>query len=477
MQLHSKYSKILVIDAVLFVVSIVPFLLNHNQAIRYSPYNYFMMQFLIVGLLFSIDKPNRNRFLLSPSFIAVSYLNVNFLIGSVVFMKGLVYEFVLVPYHEWDHVNISTGYFNLINFFIINTFFVSKKLHIPKFKIFYDAARADKKALLITGVVLLAIFSFVGIDLSFFSSSPADFYIIPKSLGAIMIFVVLFNNYKLKYRIICYALIIVVFAVSSYEDKRDAIFLTLPILLLESTRFELTLDVKKLILFSFSAIFLSYLIMVMSILRGYGQFKPNGFLDATQYVDEYIRSTTFIPSFMNNIEVSYTYFHSNNAIEKIIEDPGRMSYGSTIIKPLFILVPREFFPGKPSSIIDLYTRTFSLEMRREGFSAPISFQSEMFWNFHVVGIAFGAIFFFIFNSVYLNIVNLIHRYEIINYVPLLYIYQQSLVMFRGSGLDQYIIDIILSFIIFTLVKIVLRLLVTRKRVRSKEHFAGRTWPL
>jgi hypothetical protein len=87
----------------------------------------------------------------------------------------------------------------------------------------------------------------------------------------------------------------------------------------------------------------------------------------------------------------------------------------------------------------------------------------MFWTFHFLGILALIIFFIIFNSIYLNIVQSIEDGNIINYVPLLYIYQQSLVLFRGSGLDQFIIDVILSFIIFAFVKMLIKLLVSRKQ--------------
>lgn len=461
--MSSRLKTIAVADLLLLIVSVVPFFLSHSQAAAYSPYNYFLAQTLVLVIGFLIPPEKRNLFLLSPSFIAVSYLNINSLLGSWALKNGYSFEVMLIPYGNWQHLDYSTGFFNIINFFIINTYFLSRRFKIKRAPVLYDMQKVGKLTSAALGLLLIIIFSFVGINLSFFSGDPSDFYVIPKSLGAILIFVVLFRFYKLKFRLICYGVIIVIFAASSFEDKRDAIFLLLPILLLESTRYSFTLGVRKLFIGVVTAFFVGYLIIVMSILRGYGEYDPRGFWNATSYVDDYMASETFIASFMNNIEASYTFFHSHNAIENVINDPDLLSHGSTLIKPLFIFIPRTYFPEKPESIIELYTNSFSREMRSAGYSAPISFQSEMFWNFHFFGIIAAIFFFFFFNSIYLNIAHLIKRDEIINFIPLLYIYQQSLVLFRGSGLDQYAIDIIISFAVFAIVQLIARVLSKSRR--------------
>lgn len=470
--MNTRVKAIVVTDFLLLMVSIVPFLLVHRQAVGYSPYNYLVVELLVLLLAFFIPSEKRNLFLLSPSFIAVSYLNINSFLGSWALKNGYSFDVMLIPYNNWEHLHLSMGFFNTINFFIINTYFFSRKLSFKRVPVVYDMRKVGKLTLSTIGLLLIIIFSFVGIDLSFFSGDPSDFYVIPKSLGAILLFVVLFRFYSLRFRLIGYAIIIVVFAVSSYEDKRDAIFLLLPILLLESTRYSFTLGVKKILLALVTTAFIGYLIMVMSILRGYGEYNPKGFWNATSYVDNYVESETFIASFMNNIEASYTFFHSHNAIEKVINDPRLLSFGSTIIKPLFIFVPRTYFPEKPDSIIELYTNSFSSEMRSLGYSAPISFQSEMFWNFWFFGIFAGVFFFFGFNCIYLNIIQMVKDHRIVNFIPLLYIYQQSLVLFRGSGLDQFTIDIILSFVIFGIVQLITRLLSSsKKRQASRNDFA------
>lgn len=460
MNLRNQYASYVFLLIIGF--SIVPFLLDHTMARNYSGYNYFILESLMILLAFFQNKENRSKFLLSPSFIVVSYININFFIGSIVFNSGLVIDFVLIPYSQWKYQHMTMAYFNCANLFIIMSYLVAHKVKILSLTNFYDLKKVSNQSLIIISALLIFLFSFLKIDLSFLGAD-GSFHIIPKSLGAILIFVVCFRSFNLTYRILSYLLVIFLFAVAAFEDKRDAIFLLLPVFLLEFTRYAITINFKKIILGCFVIGFISYLIIVMSILRGYGGFEAKGFFDATKYVKQYIYSESFIPSFMNNIEVSYTYFHSNNAIEYVLEDPSLMTYGSTLIKPLFIMFPRYMFPWKPDSIIHLYTSTFSKEMRDRGVSWPVSIQSELFWNFHFAGIIIGAFLFFIFNSVYLKVVDLIVKDEIINSIHLLYIYQQSLVLFRGSGMDQFIIDIILS----TLFVVILKLIIKSLTVASK----------
>jgi hypothetical protein len=255
-----------------------------------------------------------------------------------------------------------------------------------------------------------------------------------------------------------YIATILIFALSAAHNKRDAIFLLLPILLLESTEFNIRFNPRIIFFTTLGSLAVGYLIIVLSIIRGYGEFKPKNFLDACKYVPDYVKSDYFIPSFMNNIEASYAYLHSNRAIEYIINNPNEIVHGKTLIKPLFAFIPRKFFPSKPESIIHLYTNTFSKEFRAQGGSWPISFQSEMFWNFHFFGIVFCALFFFIFNSVYLNILNIITSKNIINFIPLLYGYQLILTLVRGSGMDLFMVYFIFSSIFFFVLKFIVELL-------------------
>ncbi|WP_282088017.1 hypothetical protein [Aquimarina algiphila] len=461
MKTYLLNKNVLSLLGIYLLVSIVPLFLSHSFALSYSFYNYATIQILIFGILFCLKEEKRNIFLLSPSFIAVSYINLNFLFGSIVFKQGLVFDYVLIPYQSWENYGLVIGYFNLINFAIIASFFLSRQIKFfSRFKLICDFKKYSNGVLILIGLTIVLAFSYFDLSLDFLGGD-GDFSIIPKTLG-ILIIIVCFSRFpSLTKRLIGYLIIIAFFSAISWENKRNSIFLLLPILLLESRNFKVKLNLKKVALLSFSILLLLQLILAMSIFRGYGGYKPKSFLEANGYVFDYIQSKEFIPAFMNNLEISYTYFHSNNAIQTILKDPEKITYGETLIKPFFIFIPRRMVSFKPRSIIHHYTITVSSNYRSKGGSWPISFQSEMFWNFHFFGIFVGFLFFIILNSVYLNIRSLIVDGDIINFIPLLYFYQTTLVLFRGSGLDMFTVFIILATVFSVFIKLTTKILLNK----------------
>ena len=197
----------------------------------------------------------------------------------------------------------------------------------------------------------------------------------------------------------------------------------------------------------------------MSILRGYGGYKANNFFEASTYVFEYTSSQFFLPAIANNLELSYTYLHSNNVIEYVKR--GKMDYtlGETFVKPFFIFIPSSIIE-KPKNSIGYYTETYDKEFREEGGSYPVGIQSEFYLNFGMLSLFFVIPFFVFFNTLYRWTLKLIERKEIINYIYLLYGYQIFLTLVRGSGLDIFTVYIIILLFCFYLYKISIKLLFT-----------------
>ncbi len=444
--------------SLLFILGIVSFFFTHNQAVNFSTYNYAIAQLLLLSVFFSIDKDKRNIFLLSPSFVAVSYVNVNFLFGSIAFKEEVVFSHLLSIYYQWDNYEVVMAYYNLANVFIIISFFFSSRLKIPfKFKQICDLRKRPKIILKCLALLLIIIPTYIELDLSLLGGA-GSFSNIPMAVGAIILIVCIFQENKLSKRILYYTLIIVFFCMVSWEDKKDAIFLLLPIFLLEFIKFKLNIKLKQIFILCFIVLLGLYLVIIMSIMRGYGEYKVKSNLEASSHVLDYIKSGYFLPSVMNNLEISYVYAHSNNAIVTASKNPDRLVYGETFLKPFFIFVPREYFAVKPHDIIHYYTASVSEKYRETGGSWPVCFQAEMFWNFHFFGVFSGLLFFVVLNSLYLTIIPLIKEGNIINYIPSLYYYQCLLVLFRGCGLSMFLVFIFLTFLIFISVKFIMKLL-------------------
>ena len=95
----------------------------------------------------------------------------------------------------------------------------------------------------------------------------------------------------------------------------------------------------KLIAVSVLFCYPAFIIITMSVARGYGGEQHNTLISAFSAVPDYIFSPMFLSGFLANIEVTYFHFHAVNSIDMVVKDLELLSYGETFIKPLFIFVP------------------------------------------------------------------------------------------------------------------------------------------
>ncbi len=422
----------------------IPFFLDNKTAFDYEFYNYCILQIILFALAISL-KEKGFRFILSPSVIAISYINLNFMFGSYLFSNDLVFTKLLPDYKNWNFFSLRIGYFNLINLIILLCYFIKIDFKSKKYLI------ADLKKINYKIIFFVTILFFI-ISLFF----EYEFSIVAKSLLAICIFIIVYERINFKKRIFIYLFVILLFSLFSTESKREAIFLLLPIILLETSRLKFKFSFKKTFYSFIGFSFVIYLILVMSILRGYGGFKSTNFLDASKNVVNYIKMEAFIPSIANNLEISSTYLHSNNVIEYINKDKMSLLYGETMIKPFFIFIPRSAYKDKPKSAIDHYTSTFDSAFREKGGSYPVSVQSEFYLNFGWFAIILIIPFMLLYNVVYKNIFKLIKNRNILNYAYLLYTYELYLVLVRGSGLDIFLVYFFILITLFLFYKIILR---------------------
>jgi hypothetical protein len=234
-----------------------------------------------------------------------------------------------------------------------------------------------------------------------------------------------------------------------FDNKRDVIFLLFPISLLEIVHNKLEYKKNTLIYILIIIILTFILIIFMSIKRGYGNFGNNinlyDFVSMFNNSISYITSSNFVAYFFNNIEVNYVFFHTFNSIEYIINDFEKIQLGSTLIKPIFIFIPRDILNIKPQSIIDLYTLSFDSNFRKSGGSWPINIFCELFWNFHLFGIIFLYPLFYFLNLSFSKLIYLIKTGLIINNIWFLYMFKEIISLFRGSGFDIFIVNLIISF--------------------------------
>lgn len=444
---NSYFLKILIHLGLLLILTLA-ISLNVELAKKYSHLLFLSQLMLMYGYLYT----KKYFFLfLTPIMLVILYIDISFTLGSYAFYNNLV--LIRADYNDylnWEHTNTISLYILVINTFLfyLDLLFTKKYLNIySKFKIDNESYFNIKtKYLQNIAIIFFIIFFFIPFDVSFLGGS-GNMAGVPMTISAlILILIVSYSNSKYKYLI--YILILIGFASFSYASKREAIFFIFPIIFLEiylnrvKVNFQL---IMKLLLIGF---FLLFLILIMSIMRGYGGYNIDSIniVSVIPFLFDYIQEDLFLEYLFNNIETNYTYFHSMQAMEYIHGDNSLLSYGSTVIKFLFITIPSSIYEFKPESIIQLYTEHRDPYYRSIGGSWPINVYSEMFWNFYYFGFFYVILFFIIFNLIFIKLLILINNRKIIYHSFYLYFYMQILMYARGSGFDMFIVYMIFGLV-------------------------------
>lgn len=404
---------------------------------------------------FGLKQRDRWLFLLSPAFIAVSYLSINNFVGAYTFYTGIVtFQPDLEAYWHWKYLHWTTCVILLANLAVIGTQFINQH-PLQEAEIAPRAVHKNGGIEIFFSfafcIVTLTIFSFVDLEFDVFGGS-GTFSVFPKTLAALA-FVISLAKFNIKGRLFYYLFLLIYFASFSSDDKREAVFLLLPIILIECLRQKQLRFTSKFVSVSvIIAITVFVLILMMSIYRGYGAFNPRNFFSSAQYIGTYIQEDMFLGYFLSNIEINYFFFHLHQSIEYVFNDPQLLLYGSTFLKIFFIPIPRYLFPEKPDSLIEIYTSYHSPGYRDLGGSWVSAIYSEFFWNFHVVGILVLALFFWIMTRWYLRLAFNLRRGVDYRYLWHLFAYQQIMELVRGMGVDQYFaylsVSAILAYTVF-----------------------------
>ena len=137
-----------------------------------------------------------------------------------------------------------------------------------------------------------------------------------------------------------------------------------------------------------------------------------------------------------------------NTLNQILNGELKYQFGLTLLKVFFIPVPRELFPWKPNSMMQIYTKKRNPEYYNSGGSYPIIFQCDMFLNFHFLGIIPFFLIWYLINSFYIKFHKMTKQNLKFFSYPFLFI--TILIFARGSGLELYIIHYLFGLVIFGL---------------------------
>lgn len=378
-----------------------------------------------------------------PSSMILNYIGFSVLIGSMAFYV----ELVAIPedlsaYKAWKLYNLTSALFVLLlgTFVLGSVSFVKRKIG--------TITKSNNRQISLLVLVPLLIFFFIPLDLSVIGGD-GDFAIVVKTAIAIFFIYKLSFLQSSKLRWLFYFSIVFFFSLFSIQEKREAIFLFFPILYLEVLKRSFEFSFKTFLFAMVGISFTMVLIISMSVARGYGGYGEDlSLIEAFFYIDDYMISPGFLLYLGQNIETNYTFFHALNSMELVLSNSDLLAFGSTFIKVFFIPFPRYLFPYKPSSILELYTSTYSPSFRLEGGSWVIPVFSEFIWNFSFLGLFASYLFGKCLNFFNNKLVASIFSGRSTGAVHLLFVYTILFTYVRGSGLDQFVLYWLIGFVVF-----------------------------
>jgi hypothetical protein len=376
---------------------------------------------------------NSSIHFVSPNALVFFYCSISLALGSLGMRDGLsLVPRTVLEYerHAYTHVALSFVMLGLTFLPLIQMLFGRREA--PS-----EFSCQIKFGNLIPIFLVILPVAFFGLDLSVFGGS-GNLGVYAQSFISVYLIVFL-SRYPIALRYVGFIAILVLMVILHPHDKRIAIFLILPFIFLEFRIGALRLSLSSIIVVFTIVCILIFLVLIMSIARGYGDFDVDGsVLLAVRYVGEYVSSDTFVAAFFQNIEVTYFYFHYVNAIEFVASGLEAPRLGETLIKPLFLPIPRDVIGWKPESIIHIYTNAYDPVIRSIGGSWPPNFAADYFWNFH----AFGILLFPVFAWCNVCIFNILTAYNADRrpgfFIFVLYVYMNILTYARGSGLDLFV---------------------------------------
>jgi hypothetical protein len=257
------------------------------------------------------------------------------------------------------------------------------------------------------------------------------------------------------YRYLAYAFYLVVMLAFSYENKREIAMALFAITFLETYHARYSLRLSPVAIAGYVVLAGSFfgLIMMASILRGYGDFPVASVIEAVSYVPQYMTSEMFIDGIVDNLELNYNYGVAITSIDYGMRGLIDYQYGASFIKIFFLPIPRDFIPIKPESMMQIFTQAYAPEWWGGGGSLPVMFASDMFLNFHYLGLIPFMLVWMVINLLFVKI----HTAAPRSFVALscIFICMTVLMLARGSGLELWLLYYLIAaplFVVFNLLR-------------------------
>jgi hypothetical protein len=424
---------------------------NDSNFLRHYAALFFLIELLAV-IYVGKQYDFKSIYFFSPSFIIAFYVTVNFALGFYAMDHNYsiaAYQARTLEFRKIRSMPLGVSYTMICVWLSVILFNLRLKIKPAEKQAQRAAVKPQKSWGLyktILSLVIIIALSQVKIGMDFIGGN-GNFSVIPKTIVAIILFYEL-SGRKVRYRWLIYLITFGIFVLTNYNSKREAFFLIITILFLESLNGNFSIKDFSLrhvlVSLSLSGVLIVSLI-VMTIARGYGGYQLHSAFDAIKYVPDMIQDENFIGFIFTTSEAPTTCYHSLKAIDMIDRNPDYMTYGSTLAKVLFIPIPKALFGFKPLSMTSIFTRLEAPALYRVGGSLPVNVYAEMFWNFNILGIPVAGLLLMMLNYLYKKLYYLCmlgKRNALV--FTLLFAYTFLIGFFRGYGLDLYMAYVLIA---------------------------------
>ncbi len=433
-----NHSFVIVIDLVFFLfssLSVALMLLYGDKVGPGSPSSIIFLCWFAFTLIFLLQRVQYVAQLFSPSFLAFLYIGLSYAGGS-----SIPRDLYVWVYHDAitriDNFSMINGYLLacLSIFALIAAQAFKRSEHVLK-KVGQSTSLPNKAQILLS-FVLLIVLSFI------------DFYLMfGFRFGlAVIIAVNLTKIRRRSWAILGFIILVLVILLTSFQNKREILLVIFLIVfsLSAARQSPFNYSPKNLLLGFCILSTILMAILAASISRGYGGFETRNPIESLLFIGRYISSPMFFGYFLENIEIVHTYASTIAAIDYTARGEIQLQAGATLIKPLFLPIPREIAFFKPESAISIFTTTLNPSFAATGNSLPVTIPAEVFMNFHFMGPIFLIFAFLVLERVFRAALRAqAYQMKFKGYLAIV-LAMLPLIMVRGGGFDLYVLTAILS---------------------------------
>ena len=399
---------------------------------------------LVFYVIYKTYKSKEVLNILLPSNLLVLYYSINIIIGFWAYQNDYIYK-LKGPGSTLTHKDLSDYVFglNVVYISLVGVLLICRKNNLISSRDFVKE-KLRVKFQTVSGIKLILVFIIVFLIteiLSSFSNGPSGLIMVPRySVIVLTAIYILFYHTKKKF-LIYSVFVVVLMSITQLDSKREVVFVLLMLYFLRSIIFKTNI-VKQFFVFGLIGVLGLYLIILLAITRGFGNFDSEGVIDSNKYIIEYVTDKENLSSITNNLESPTVFMHCmNGSIEMKYKDPTF----HMVPRLAFFFLPNSILNFKPPSYLDEYTSFFSESIRSEGKSVTSGNLVEFLWSFSYLGIVLFILFYRELNR---YVIKLLNRS---NVVLFLFISIFHVIFLRGSGLDLFIQYVVVFYVMNRLI--------------------------